>query len=283
MNKETNSIETMKKKNINYTILRPGGNDTCLVKTEGLIPLSNERRKINNYIQNIYPNVEQVGFVNCQTLELMMAGGEFCGNATRSAAWLILDGKPGEILINVSGVKQKLKAGINSDGEAYTQMPVMPSTSSVIKNGNGYTVELEGITHFVDFSENATVGLSTDEVKLKAFQMLKNKDLDSIPASGVIFVNQRETSYCIEPVVYVRDINTLYYETACGSGTTALGLVLALKSRNSIKNIPIIQPSGMPIKVSVDFDGRSFGYTQIQGATELLMKGSARILEEIYE
>lgn len=269
----------MKNKKINYTILRPGGNDTCLIQTDGLILLSDERREINNYFQNAYPNVEQVGFVNCQTPELMMAGGEFCGNATRSAAFLILDGKPGEVLIKASGVKQKLKAGVNSDGEAYAQMPILPTTSSITADGSDFLVELEGITHFVDFTKNATDGLSTDEIKLKAMQAIKEKGLDSFPAAGVIYVAQDNESLRIEPVVYVRDLDTLYYETACGSGTTALGMILALQKGKSVKNIAILQPSGMSIKVSVDFEGTTFGYTQIQGAIELLKKGSARTLE----
>ena len=208
-----------------------------------------------------------------------MAGGEFCGNATRSAAFLILDGKPGEVLIKASGVKQKLKAGVNSDGEAYAQMPILPTTSSITADGSDFLVELEGITHFVDFTKNATDGLSTDEIKLKAMQAIKEKGLDSFPAAGVIYVAQDNESLRIEPVVYVRDLDTLYYETACGSGTTALGMILALQKGKSVKNIAILQPSGMSIKVSVDFEGTTFGYTQIQGAIELLKKGSARTLE----
>lgn len=74
----------------------------------------------------------------------------------------------------------------------------------------------------------------------------------------------------IYPVVYVRDADTLYYETACGSGTTALGLTLAEQKGVSINDVPIIQPSGMLIKFSVDYDGDKFGYAQISGPIEQL-------------
>ena len=69
-----------------YTIIRPGGNDTALVL--GIERDFNKRKQINDQIMKKYSKVEQVGFVNPDPTEpeLLMAGREFCGNATRSAA-----------------------------------------------------------------------------------------------------------------------------------------------------------------------------------------------------
>lgn len=77
-----NKLEKLK-----ISILRPSGNDTALVK--GLFTIE-ERKEINNLIMQKYSNVEQVGFYDFdgKQITLEMAGGEFCGNALRSTAYL---------------------------------------------------------------------------------------------------------------------------------------------------------------------------------------------------
>ncbi len=282
MKEKSSNNETMKIRDKNYpfTVLRPGGNDTCLIKTSNYMPMPDERKRINDFMQEMYPNVEQVGFVTCSPfeIELMMAGGEFCGNATRSTAWDILKGEPGEIQIKVSGVRERLRAGVTENGEAFAQMPIYPETLRITRDTQtGFIVEMEGIVHYIDFDESATKGLSQSKIKAKAAERLKEKELDQYPAAGVIYARTDNNGLRIEPIVYVRDINTLYYETACGSGTTALGLILALEKNSSIKDLPIIQPSDMAIKVSIDFDRESFKYAQIQGKVEMLNNGNVEI------
>lgn len=260
-----------------FTILRPGGNDTCLIN--GIVENSNTCKKINDSIMQFYPNVEQTGFVNLSSknLELKMAGGEFCANATRSTVWLALKGKSGEVEIKVSGVSNKLKAGVDRNGETYAQMPIYPETSKIITdsiNPQNKIVEMQGITHYINFNTSGIENLNEKQIKAEAMNIIREKNLERFTASGVIYVQKKnKTVYKITPVVYVRDINTLFLETACGSGTAALGLVLALQSEQSIKDIPIIQPSGLPIKISVAFNGKSFGYTQIKGSTQMLNEG----------
>ena len=75
---------------IKYAICRPGGNDTALVY--GSDYTQEQKKCINDAIMKKHSNVEQVGFIDFNKKpELQMAGGEFCGNATRSAANLYLD------------------------------------------------------------------------------------------------------------------------------------------------------------------------------------------------
>jgi diaminopimelate epimerase/ribosomal protein S18 acetylase RimI-like enzyme len=285
----TNEIMKIRVVDYNFTVIRPGGNDTCLVMADGNIPQQDERGRINNFIQEAYPNIEQVGFVNIDpaNAELMMAGGEFCGNATRSTAWLALNGKPGDMEIQVSGVKGKLKAGVTNLGEAYAQMPIYPDPQRIVSDpecpGN-VTVEMEGITHYVDFDTDQIKGLSKEEIKKKARTEMTRRGLDQGLACGIIYAEKVGDSWAIYPVVLVANAGgenkeSLYYETACGSGTTALGLVLSLISKQSVKDVPIIQPSGMTIKISVDFDGKYFQYAQIQGKVEELNKGNVEIEE----
>lgn len=220
---------------------------------------------------NTFSSVEQVGFVNLdpQYAELQMAGGEFCGNATRSAASQILKGKSGKISIKVSGVREKLQAGVNADGLAWAQMPIYPDLQKITHTKEGFDiVEMEGITHVV--VPDIYSYLSPGEIKKRAFRLLQLLELNqSVPASGVIFTQKTPQGFQIRPVVWVREIQTLFYETACGSGTTAVGLVEALKEKKSIE-IPVLQPSGLPITISVSFDGKKFEEARVSGPIEVL-------------
>lgn len=251
--------------------VRPGGNDTALCTQ--VVESLEDRKRINDLIMKNYPNIEQVGFINLDpnNAELMMAGGEFCGNATRSSAWRILEGKPGTLEIKVSGVDKKLKAGVTPELEAFAQMPIYSDVSNIEfddTSGKNCTVKMEGITHYIDFDHSKIDGLNNTQIKEFGLGMIKEKGLDKYPAAGVIFVSEKPEGLTISPVVYVRDINTVFYETACGSGTTAVGMCLALGSGESIKDVPIIQPTGLSIKVSVEFDGEKFGEAKIQGPVE---------------
>lgn len=260
-----------------FTVMRPGGNDTALVS--GVVTDANLRKEVNDLLLKLYPNIEQVGFVNldAQEPELMMAGGEFCGNATRSTAWLALEGHPGSVDIKVSGVANRLKAGVTVGGEAFAQMPIYPDRTKITADpdapGN-LIVEMEGITQYINFNAEGIAGLSDSEIKQKAMDLIRIKKLDRFPAAGVIYSQKDGEVWRIKPVVYVRDIDTLYLETACGSGTTALGMALTLQKGESINEVPVIQPSGLPIKVSVEFDGQEFSYAQISGPVEKLSEGT---------
>ena len=82
-----------------------------------------------------------------------------------------------------------------------------------------------GITHVVIESDNINEKYNKDELKKYAYSILEELDLLKEDAAGVIFVNLlNKTTIEIYPIVYVSKINTLFYETACGSGTTAVGI-----------------------------------------------------------
>lgn len=119
--------------NLDSTILNPGGNITGLVSG---IPSSRSRRKfINDAVMKRFPQVEQVGFLDMRGRRLEMAGGEFCGNATRCAAYLLLDGKPGRISLSVSGAgDKKLRTRIDNNKLVWAQMPLL--TASIRKAGD---------------------------------------------------------------------------------------------------------------------------------------------------
>jgi len=259
-----NEVEPNVLSGYNFIITRPGGNDTCLIN--GIVRDPTERKRINDRIMKLFPNVEQVGFIELGNVssELMMAGGEFCGNATRSTAYLSLRGRSGITRLRVSGVEGDLVAGITKEGDAFAQMPIYPDPKKITQiDKDRFLVEMQGIVHCVDFDTSRIQGLNPEEIKKMSMQEIKRLKLDQYPASGMMYVEKKGDQYILAPVVYVKEIDTLFYETACGSGTTALGLVLAKKQGSSIIDKPVIQPSGMPIKVSVRNDGESFTYAEI--------------------
>ena len=269
-------------KPLNFLILKPGGNDTALVQQ--LVPDMQRRRKINDTIMSIYPNVEQVGFMSKgenDTGVLQMAGGEFCGNATRSTAFTLLNGKPGEITMNVSGVNSWLRAGVSKDGQAFAQMPVFKDRVTVenITKGNQeeWIAILEGIGFDIQFKKESETR-SPEELKTYTRDIITQKGLDSLPAAGLIIASPgKNGGYEITPIVWVKGIDTLFVETACGSGTTALGLVEATKTGSSINNVSVMQPSGKPINISVTYDGKDFGYSQISGPIDQLTEGTIQV------
>lgn len=112
----------VKENGIKYIICRPGGNDTALVYGINYTP--EDKKKINDAIMAKHSNVEQVGFIDLnQTPELKMAGGEFCGNATRSAANCYLEGKKGNIKIIVNET-DTINAGVYNNGKSWCEIPL---------------------------------------------------------------------------------------------------------------------------------------------------------------
>jgi len=91
---------------------------------EGTNYTNGVKRLINDKIMKLNPNIEQVGFVEINNKpKLIMAGGEFCGNATRSAAYFYLKGKKGKIKIGICSGKKLVEAGIDAIGNAWSQIP----------------------------------------------------------------------------------------------------------------------------------------------------------------
>ncbi len=226
--------------NYQYKKYIPSGNLTALVI--GIPKSKNERIIINNKIIK-KEQVEQVGFISpdINNPQLIMAGGEFCGNATRSAINYYLNNKPGNIRIKVSSVPQKILGGIDKKCQTWVEMPVYKRNYIKIINNSIAIVRLYGITHLIISSSKIS--------KEKAYNLLKKYNLLNEKSAGVIFYQKLNKNYYkITPIVFVKSVNTFFCETACGSGSAALGIYINYKN-NSISKISIIQPSNMIIDV----------------------------------
>jgi diaminopimelate epimerase len=225
-----------------YTFYSPGGNDTALVEIDAK-PDEKVKKLINSIILSEKKNVEQVGFIWQESgqYNLEMAGGEFCGNASRCAIGTFLGGQNGEIKLRTSGIT--VEGGVIGS-DTWVKIPIVS-----MKTYSGLPIiEMTGITHLL--IETPTL-LAIEDAKLKAKRILKeNVFLLSNPAVGVMFYQLNELEINLQPLVWVRDIETFYYETACGSGSAALGYFL-FKTLN-IKNFSVQQPSGKKIEVKVN-------------------------------
>lgn len=239
---------------VEYIKYIPGGNDTALVLKSGFT--SEEKKAINDAILQKDKSIEQVGFVeDGKEPELQMAGGEFCGNATRSAASYYLRGKPGKIKIKVNG-KDIINAGVYENGNAWCEIPLYHGKDVIIQKEFGiYQVKMNGMVSIV-IQENVAKQYLKDKTRLKriAVDFIEKYNLKDQEAVGVMFLERKE-KLKIHPVVWVRDVNTLYYETGCGSGTTATAMVEAFLTDQNQK-LEIVQPSGLAIVAEITIENQ---------------------------
>lgn len=252
-------------------ILWPSGNTTALV--EDKIPRPS-RALISKRIMKIKPVVEQVGFIEKTrnkkaAARLQMMGGEFCGNATRCLGWLLLEGKPGKIKLEVSGSKNLLTVVINKQGGIKAEMPIKSSLNSVKKFDKFWLVSLYGITYII--SEDS---IEKDRKRKFASEILSKFHLKRRKAAGVLFIKKRKNKIFMDPFVWVKRTETFLNETACASGTAAIGLYQAKSKNKSIKNLEVIQPSGESIFTIVERDNLKFKNAWIEGSVKLIYKGS---------
>lgn len=256
------------------TFVRPGGNDTAIVWDD----IAREQQgAVSRGIQSQYETIEQVMFVERKidgSVRGQMAGGEFCGNATRSLGYLLLDGKDGEITLDVSGSNNAQKITVK-DQFARTSIPILNEMDCVQLDKDGYQVMMDGIAFLI--VEKSFFG--KDIQKQTALDILNKKGLAMrYPASGLIILDRKnDNTYAIDPYVYVRDTGTLYYETGCGSGSTAVGLMLSKQSGKSLENVAIQQPSGMSLYVSVARNDREFISASVNGPIDILAEKTIKV------
>lgn len=253
-------------KKYDYKIFIPGGNPTALV-----IGIENDlkkRKKINDELMKKYDFLEQVGFINpdiCNP-ELVMAGGEFCGNATRSAIKYYLNNQIDNIKIKVSGVKEKLSGGQDKEGNIWVDMPIIKGAfcnSLKVLNDKSAIIKMYGITHVIVEKDD-----NNGDYKSMAYSILKKENLLNEDAAGVIFeFKKSDNNIEIIPIVYVKKVNTFFYETACGSGTCALAIYESYKRQNNV-DLNVLQPSENIINVKSKCKNNSITNVRISGKVE---------------
>jgi diaminopimelate epimerase len=249
-----------------YFKVNPGGNITAIVKGE----FNKSRRiKIARAILQSDKKVEQVGFWQAPRLKksaarLQMMGGEFCGNASRSLAYLIFrESGIKKMQLECSGFPKPLLCEIYAKGKALTCAITINSNVFKLKKIAGYDlVIMPGIVYLIIHGKIN---------KNKAKQILASLGLLKKPAVGIISIqkksaklvvsgkSKKSAEFSIKAFVWVKATKTFYEETACASGTIAAAFCIRkLQSKNnqfrSKNKFFITQPSRSVF--SVNFKGR---------------------------
>lgn len=227
---------------IHYLVMNPTGNQTILVQSE--IPLE-KQLSVADVLMQFEPKAEQVGFLsNCAVgdISLRMAGGEFCGNATICAAvqyGLQNDMDQGQVTVCVSGAATPVAVSIsrqeNGMWSGIVEMP-QPESISCVPLPDGKThplVSFPGISHVIleEFQTH-------EQAEKLAVSLCNEYGFDAL---GLMFLKQKENR--LSPLVFVPAVNTLFWESACASGTTAVGAWLA-KKQNKTVHAKLQQPGG---------------------------------------
>ncbi len=265
----------------------PSGNTTIFV----LDPVPKEQYAAVGTALMAYESVgaEQVGYIVKDSglpggCRMEMAGGEFCGNASRSfAAWLQLcpDGgtpvgmsvEEAQQVVTVSGASQPLTAQLRRmEGENRCYVTIDMPLPDRILTGNDpwfgeYTLVIfQGISHLVLWEHEG----SEDDVD-KAKELLEA--MGPLPdAFGLMYYDQEKQF--MRPLVYVEESGTLVWENSCGSGTSALASALAKRADASQPNVLIRQPGG-ELHVDVTWENGSVKRLVLGGVIAFTALGEA--------
>lgn len=246
-------------KTLSFHILWPGGNTTALV-TE-VVPRPKYAMVASRIMQS-YPDIEQVGFLeevdsDQVDLHLQMMGGEFCGNAARSAAylWAQVHGKRA-VNISVSGIDTILSVFVT---DTTSELCLPPSFFvGITPFTEGMIVDLSGIRHLI-----------VRKTHLDRTQELIQQYSNELPAVGVIATEEMRVGFFdITPFVWVRDTNSLIPETGCGSGSIAVALAQYHRDSLSGPVYRIKQPSGEIYIVTLEIGTNGLTNIRLQGIIE---------------
>lgn len=230
---------------------------------------------------------EQVGFLirdpgQAGGWRMEMAGGEFCGNGTRSfAAWLALcpgggslramDVPEKEVTVSVSGTDRPLRAKVRrTERENCCDVSVdMPLPRRLLAGRNDFLGEyvladFEGICHAVLFDREP------GENDLGwAGALLASEGLCP-DATGIMYYRTGERY--MRPLVQVAEVGSVVWERSCGSGSAALAAALALRSGKSLEEHPVRQPGG-ELRVSAEWSGGEVRRLRLGGVIEFTAAG----------
>ncbi len=218
--------------NISYTKIDPSGNITLIV--DSFVPRK-EQSRVASELMARDAEAEQVGFLEapsdpCCAVRLQMMGGEFCGNATLSAAAVItrqLGMDSADMLIEVSGAPEPVKvtgavsAADVFEGEVAMPLPESISECSFLDGFDCHTLPLvrfPGICHAI--VPDGTLSRERAEALIGTWCRQINA-----AALGLMFLDRKNST--LRPLVYVESTGSAVWEGSCASGTSAVASYLA--------------------------------------------------------
>lgn len=252
----------------------PGGNATAIVFDD---VIGANKKLLNESLVQAWklqfpnmPEIEQCCYVTrpknqSAIARVEMFGGEFCGNAARSVARILAkNDKAG--LIEASGARVPLRF-VRKDNEVTLYMPRLKVKNLVMFTPEGAIVYLEGIVQVVIIDDT-----DTPDLRSILGRLLKDGryNLASEKCVGVSFYNPKtkKADFCI----WVREVETIFDETACGSGTCAIGIVRAIITKAPVELL-VRQPSGEVITAIVNYSDNEIKDVSISGSVKILYEG----------
>lgn len=255
---------------IKYKILNPGGNKTALIK--GCAYTNNQKKLINKMIMDKYSQVEQVGFLSNKINRLEMACGEFCMNATRCAIYEYSKENKEKVELSVSGTNKKLIGRKLNDNKVEVKLDIGKNIEELIEAKNEFTcVKIDGILIAILDEEKSKKYIqklreNEETTKDELKQLMITEIASEEKAIGIMLLEKESGKIKINPIVWVKEIDTVFYETACGSGSLGIAIYNYLKNKD--KKIELIQPSGYSINIELEGNNNYIENAIISGIIE---------------
>ena len=232
-------------KPVRYVILNPSGNLTALVTEWG------GREDEEEITRRLMRESEQVAYLErplgpAAVARVRLMGGEFCGNAAMAAAgWAARDRvRPGEeitVPLEVSGAEGTVFCRIRGTAEGFegtVEMPrVMEIRETEIAGVPLTAVRMEGILHLIREGR--------EPMAEKEAEALLKAAAAAVPDEAVGLLDRNPDTGFMKPLVFVRGSGTMVWETACGSGSAAVGAAMARRSGNGRTVTEVPQPGGV--------------------------------------
>ncbi len=232
---------------LEYIIADPTGNITALVLTAAP---PEEQPRLAAALMAREARVEQTGFLRLTEsgAALRMAGGEFCGNATLSAAAAFARERglaPGEKIalpVSVSGAPGELGVSVTAlrdggfSGTVEMPLPEAAGVRAFRLDGRELPlpcVEFPGITHII-----APGDMDAGEAERAAREWCAE-----LGASALGLMLLDENARRLRPLVYVPAGDTLFWESSCASGTAAVGAWLCARDGGG-RRLELDEPGG---------------------------------------
>jgi diaminopimelate epimerase len=94
------------------------------------------------------------------------------------------------------------------------------------------------------------------------------------PAAAVSYYDpiSGKAAFC----VWVNEVDTIFDETACGSGTSAIGIAVAVMRGASVE-LPVVQPSGETITTKAIYSAGTITKSFITGKVKVLYDGELKL------
>ena len=271
-------MRSEKENRLQYSIFDPTGNITALVES----PVEETcQPSVAAAIMARHTAVEQVGFLRLpvgegETPALRMAGGEFCGNASMSAAalWALRRGfNGGKCSLRVSGAESAVSVRLRRETEeSFAAAVHMPPAGQIMekecvisgRRGTLSCVYMEGITHAVITPASAFFALKDDR---PAAERAVRTLCAALGANclGLMFLEEEMPRWRLTPLVWVPASGTLFWENSCASGSAAVSMALARSLKRAVA-LDLDEPGG---RLRAESDPET-GETWLHGRTKLL-------------